>query len=361
MLIAPRRLLHVLVLALPLAVAACQSQPAAPPAPPPVSEDVWAVVDGREIRREEVEKAYRRTVQPNQPISDDEALNAKLNLLDQVILEDIMLARARELKIELPESEIDAAFNEGKKNIPDAAFNQELAARNLTPGDMREGLRRDLTARKVIEQEVASKVTVTDKDVNDFFQANKAQFNLPEDAYHIAQIVITAAKEQQITNRTGDDATTPQAATTKAQMLMDRLKGGAPFNEVAMDYSEDPESAPRGGDVGLVPVSALRQVPPQLRDAVVKAQPGTVSMVGMEGGYTIVALVARQTAGQRDPSMPDVRKGIEDTLRGRREQLLRTAYVEAIRNRATVVNHLARRIVDSQGKLPPTMAPAAPK
>ena len=35
-----------------------------------------------------------------------------------------MLARARELKIELPESELDTAFNDGKKNIPDAAFNQ---------------------------------------------------------------------------------------------------------------------------------------------------------------------------------------------------------------------------------------------
>jgi peptidyl-prolyl cis-trans isomerase SurA len=362
MLRAPRHFLYAFIVGLPLALTACQSsQSQTPPSSPPVSDDVWAVVDGREIHRDEVEKAYRRTVQPNQAISDDEALNAKLNLLDQVILEDIMLARARELKIELPESELDAAFNDGKKNIPDAAFNQELASRNLTAADMSDGLRRELTTQKVIQQEVSSKVSVTDKDINDFFQANKAQFNLPEDAYHIAQIVITAVKEQQITNRTGDDATSAQAATAKAQMLMDRLKGGTPFNELAMDYSEDPESAPRGGDVGLVPVSALRQVPPQLRDAVVKAQPGTVNMVGMEGGYTIVALVAKQAAGQRDPSMPDVRKGIEDTLRGRREQLLRTAYVEALRNKATVVNHLARRIVDSQGKMPPSVAPTAPK
>ncbi len=354
-----RRLLGTLALAAPLAVAACQSRPASSPAPAPVSDDVWAVVDGREVHRDDVEKAYRRTVQPNQPISDDEALNAKLGLLDQVILEDIMLARARELKIEVPESEVDTAFNEGKKNIPDAAFNQELTARNLTAADMRDGVRRELTARKVIEQEVSSKIAVTDKDVDDFFQANKAQFNLPEDGYHIAQIVVTGVKEAQITNRTGDDATTLQAATAKAQMLMERLKGGTPFNELAMDYSEDPESAPRGGDVGLVPVSALKQVPPQLRDAVVKSQPGTVNMVGMEGGYTIVALVAKQPAGQRDPSMPEVRKSIEDTLRGRREQLLRNAYIEALRNKAAIVNHLARRIADSQGKLPPSLSLAA--
>ncbi len=226
---------------------------------------------------------------------------------------------------------------------------------------MREALRRDLIVQKVIEREVTSKITVTDQDINDFFQANKAQFNLTEDAFHIAQIVVTPVRDAGLNNRTGDDATTVQAAAAKVQMLMERLKSGTPFNELAMDYSEEPQSAPQGGDVGLVSVSALRQAPPQLRDAVMKLQPGTVSVVSMEGGHTIVALVAKQAAGQRDPSMPEVRDGITATLRGRREQLLRTAYLETIRNKATVVNHVARRIVESQGKLLPTFSSAAPK
>jgi peptidyl-prolyl cis-trans isomerase SurA len=357
----PCRVPVLFVLALAVVAGACQSRPSAPPSPPPVSPDVWAVVDGREIRREDVEKAYRRTVQPNPAMSNDEMLTAKLNLLDQMITEDIVLARARELKVELTEAEIDTAFNSGKKNIPDEAFNKELASRNLTAADMREGVRRDLTAQKLIEREVTSKIAVTDQDVNEAFEANKAQFNLTEDAYHIAQIVITAAKDPGLNNRTGDDATTAQAAAAKAQMLMERLKAGTPFDEVAMDYSEDPQSAPRGGDVGLVPVSALRQAPPQLREVVMKSQPGTVKVVGMEGGYTIVALVARQAAGQRDPSMPEVRDGITATLRGRREQLLRTAYIEAARNEARIVNHLARRLVESHGTLSATPEPAAAK
>jgi len=115
--------------------------------------------------------------------------------------------------------------------------------------------------------------------------------------------------------------------------------------------------------VGLVPVSALRQVPPQLRDVVMKAKPGTVNIVAMDGGYTIVAMVARQSAGQRDPSMPEVRDSIMSTLRGRREQLLRAAYVETARENAKVVNHLARRLVESAGKPPtiPSLPLAPPK
>ena len=338
-----------LVLALATVAGACQSKPTAPPV---VSQDVWAVVDGREIRRGDIEKAYRRTAPPNAAISEDEATAAKLNVLDQLISEDILLARANELKIVLPESELDAAFNDQKKNISDDVFSQALAARNLTAADLREALRRDLLAQKVIEREVTSKVTVTDQDVNDFFQANKAQFNLTEDAFHIAQIAVTPIRDAGLNNRTGDDATTPQAAAAKVQMLMERLKAGAPFSQLAMDFSEDPQSAPRGGDLGLVPLSALRQAPPQLRDAVMKLQPGSMSVVSMNGAYTMVALLAKQAAGQRDPSMPEVRDGITATLRGRREQLLRTAYLEGIRNKATVVNHVARRIVESHGKLP---------
>jgi peptidyl-prolyl cis-trans isomerase SurA len=320
-----------------------------------VPPDVWAVVDGRQIHQEDVEKAYRRAIGPKDAASPEEATAAKLNLLDQLISQDLLVAKATSLQITLPESELDAAMTSEKQKMTDEAFSQELASRNLTADDVREALRRDLLARKVIEREVTSKITISDQEIADFFQANKAQFNLPEDAYHIAQIVVTDGPETGLNNRTGDDATTAEAAKAKVQMLMDRLASGAPFNELAMDYSEDPQSALQGGDVGLIPASSLRQAPAPLRNAVLKLQPGSVTVVSMEGGHTIVALVARQAAGQRDLSMPEVRNNIEATLRGQREQLLQSAYLETLRNQATIVNHVARRLVESQGKLPPAL------
>jgi peptidyl-prolyl cis-trans isomerase SurA len=325
---------------------------------PAVSADTWAVVDGREIRREDVEKAFRRSAQAPS-LSDDETLTAKLGLLDDLIVQDILLAKARELKIELADSELDTAYAEARKGISDEAFQQELTKRALTAADMREGLRRELLVQKLIAREVASKVAVTEQDIAAFFDANRAQFNFPEEAYRVAQIVITPVRESQAANRTGDDATTPQAAAYKAQMLMERLKSGAPFGDLAAEFSEDPETAPRGGDLGFVPVSALKQAPPALRDAVLTAKPGTVRVVSQDGAYTIVLLVAREPAGQRDLSVPAVRETITNTLRGRKEQLLRTAYLAAARTDATIVNHLARRLVESQGKVP-TLAPAPP-
>jgi peptidyl-prolyl cis-trans isomerase SurA len=329
---------------------ACRSESHAPA--PAVSADTWAVVDGREITREDVDKAYRRMQDEGQKLSDEEAMTAKLSVLDTLILQEILLAKARTLNLTVAESDLETAYADAKKNIPDEAFQQELTKRGLTPTDMREGLRRQLLAQKVVDQEIGPKIAISDKEVTDFFNANRAQFNLAEESYHIAQIVVTPVREAQLTNTTGDDAATPQAAAAKVQMLMERLKAGVPFQDLAAGYSEDPESAPRGGDLGMVPLSRLKQVPPQLRDAVLNKAPGTVNVASGGGAYTVVLVVAREPAGQRDLSTPGVRDRITETLHSRKEQLLRSAYLTVVRADAKVVNHLARRLVESKGTMP---------
>lgn len=327
--------------------------------PAPSSPDVWATVDGRELRKEDVERVYRRVAQTSPAPSEEEALTAKLSVLNELIVQDILVARATDLKVAVTDAELDAAFADRKKNMPEDTFQKELAARGLTSDDMKAALRRELIADKVVEREVTSKIAVTDQEITDYYNANRAQFNLAEPAYRIAQIVITPVKEAQITNRMQDDATSAEAAARKAQMLMERLRGGAPFSEVARDYSEEAESAPNGGDLGFVPLSALKQAPGPLRDAALKSQPGTVSQVSAGGAHTLVLLIAKEEAGQRDLNTPGVKDGISASIRNRREQLLRTAYLTAARSDAAVVNYLARRIVDAQGK-PPSLTPPAP-
>ena len=345
------------VLAAACVVGACGSKPAAPAAAPAASPNAWAVVDGKEITRDDVDRAYRRVRDESQPLSEEETLTAKLTLLNDMIVQEILLAKATALKLEVPQTDVDNAYNNAKKNIPDDAFKQELTKRNLTAADMREGLRRELLAQKVLEQEVGSKIAVADKEITDFFNTNRAQFNVAEESYHIAQIVVTPVREPQTANGTGDDAATPEAAVAKVRMLMERLKGGASFRDLAAGYSEDPESAPRGGDLGFVPVSRLKQAPPQLRNAVLGKSPGSVNVASAGGAHTLVLVVAHESAGQRDLSTPGVRERISETLRTRKDQLLRTAYLTSARGDAVVVNHLARRLVEAKGAVPSLLPP----
>jgi len=336
----------------------CRST-SAPPGPP-VTADTWAVVEGHAITRDDVDKAYRRTREPSQTVSEEETLTAKLALLNDLILQQILLSKAGALKLEVAQADLDTAYNNAKKNISDAAFEQELTKRSLTAADMREGLRRELLTQKVLEHEIGAKVAVTDPEINAYFEANRAQFNVPEEAYHIAQIVITPVREAQITNQSGDDATTPQAAVAKARMLMERLKAGASFRDLAVGYSEDAESSPRGGDLGLVGVTSLKNAPPQLRDAVLGKEPGSVNVASAGGAYTLVLVVAHEQAGQRDLSTPGIKDRISETLRSRKEQLFRAAYLTAARSDANVTNYLARRLVESKGATP-ALLPSAPK
>src|SRR5438105_5139017 len=162
---------HLFVVLSALAAACVAAACRATPTPPAkeISADTWAVVDGRAITRDDVDKAYRRTGDASRTLSEEEALTAKLSLLNDLIVQDILLAKARELKLEITGGELDTAYGDARKKTPDDAFQQELTRRNVTAADMREGLRRELLAQKVMEQQVLSKVAVTDQEVTDFF------------------------------------------------------------------------------------------------------------------------------------------------------------------------------------------------
>src|SRR4051812_24202403 len=72
-----------------------------------VSPDTWAVVDGRDITREQVDKAFRRTRDASQTLSSEEEMTAKLSLLNDLILQDILVAKAAALKIVVPDTDLD--------------------------------------------------------------------------------------------------------------------------------------------------------------------------------------------------------------------------------------------------------------
>lgn len=318
------------------------------------SPDVWAVVNGTEIKRDEVEKYYRSQVNPEgQEPSQEEALSLKLNVVDQLINNEILLERAKKLNLEASDGEVEDKFTELKSPYTEEEFQRQLKARNTTVDDIRRDLRRQLSIQKLLNREVVAKVTISDQDLSDFYNANHNQFNVAEPQYRISQIVITPRKELQVRNRKNDDATNEAEAQRKAKMLTDKLNSGADFAQLAMDYSEDVNTAGSGGDLGYIPESALNQSDPVLKKEVLTLKPGQVSPpILLKDSIRILKLVAKEPAGQRGISDPQVRQTIRDTLLNRKEQLLRSAYLAVARDEAKVTNYLAEQVVETAGKLP---------
>jgi peptidyl-prolyl cis-trans isomerase SurA len=322
--------------------------------------DVWAVVNGQEIKRDEVEKYYRTRVNPEgQEPSQEEALSLKLNVLDELINNEILIERAKKLNLEASDGEVEDKFTELKSPYTEDEFQRQLRDRGVTVNDLKSDLRRQLSIQKLMNREVVAKISISDQDVNDFYNTNKAQFNVAEPQYRLAQILVTPRKEPQLRNRKNDDATNEAEAQRKIKMLMDRLNSGADFAQLAMDYSEDMNTAGTGGDLGYVPESGLNppQVDPILKKTVLGLRPGQVSspieVRDREGlSYRILKLITRESPGLRALSDPQVQQTIRDTLRNRKEQLLRAAYLAIARDEVRVTNYLAEQVIEAAGKLP---------
>jgi peptidyl-prolyl cis-trans isomerase SurA len=317
--------------------------------------DVWAVVNGKEIPRDQVEKYYRTRVNAEGPApSQEEALSLKLSILDELINNEILIERATKLSLIASDAEVEDKFTESKSPYTEEEFQKKLKDAGLTVDDLKSDLRRQLSVQKLLNREVVAKISISDQDVADFYTKNRAQFNVAEPQFHVAQIVVTPRPDPSVHNRKNDKALSEADAKRKITLLEQKLNAGTDFAQLAMDYSED-STAATGGDLGFVPESALNQSDPALKHAVLSMRSGEISQpitVSKGGGYRILKMLAKEQAGQRELSDPQVQQSIRDMLRNRKEQLLRSAYMIQQRDESHVKNYLADQIMDSHGKLP---------
>lgn len=339
-----------LVVLLAAALSGCQSSQG--------GTDVMASVDGRRIYRSEVEKYYQNQTagSQQQPVAE-QSTSLRLSILRELIDDEILMRRAEKLGLLATDDEVNHKLNEIKSPYSQQQFDDKLKEKKITLDDFKHDLRRSLTVEKVLNKEITSKINVTDQDITSYYNAHKSEFNLIEPQYHIAQIWVTTQPNPQVHNLKNDKAQNEAEARKKIQMLANRLDSGDDFATLAMNYSEDVETSGNGGDLGFTPESSLRNTDPLTRDAVMKLKPGMYSPIltlanppGKQVlAFRIVKLISKEPAGQRELSDPRVQQAIRQQLIDRREQLLKAAYYEDLRDHAKVTNYYAEEILRSTG------------
>lgn len=316
-----------------------------------IPEGTAAMINDKPITLSELDKQFNMQFQQPPTGNDDQLLINKLEVLRTMIDQEIMMQRAEKQGMLAPQSDIDAEFNKLKSPYTQEEFNKRLGERKMTPDDLKADIRRKLSIEKLINKEITAKINITDKDVAEFFNQNKAGFNLTEPTLHLAQILVTPQPDQNVRNLKNDKAQNDEQARQKIQQLEVQLKGGGDFASLAQNYSEDPGSAPNGGDLGFVGESSLEKANPELRRLVLQMQPGQISpIIKTAEGYRILKVLSKEPAGQRDLSDPRVQATIRETLMSRKDQLLRNAYLEVVRNEAKVENVLARTVAQIDEK-----------
>jgi peptidyl-prolyl cis-trans isomerase SurA len=323
-----------------------------------VGDDVAASVDGRKIYRTDVEKYYQNQTSGSQqqPVGE-QATSLRLSILRELIDNEILTRRAEKLGLLATDDEVDRKLNEIKSPYTKEEFDTRLSEKKITLDDFKRDLRRSLTVDKVLNKEVTSKINISDQDVTGYYNAHKAEFNLIEPQYHLAHIFVTTAPNPQVHNLKNDKAQNEPEARKKIQMVLNRLDSGDDFATLAMNLSEDPETSGNGGDLGFAPESSLKNTDPITRDTVMKLKPGQYSTVitvtnpvtKQLVGFRVVKLIAKEPAGQRELADPRVQEAVRSQLRDRREQLLKSAYYEVLRDQAKVDNYYADRILQGNG------------
>jgi peptidyl-prolyl cis-trans isomerase SurA len=324
--------------------------------------DVMARVNGHNILKADVDKYFQnQTAGAEQQPVGEQADSLRLSILRELIDNEIIMRRAEKLGLLATDEEVDRKLNEVKSPFTQEQFDQRLKDKKITLDDFKRDIRRSLTVEKVINKEITSKVSVTDQDITNYYNAHKAEFNLVEAQYHLAQILVTGQPNPQVRNLKNDKAQSDAEAKKKVQMLSNRLDSGEDFASLAMNYSEDPETAGNGGDLGFTPESALKNTDPTTRDLVMKLKVGqnspVITVTNPQNkqlfGYRFVKLLAKEPAGQRDLGDPRVQQAIREQLRDRREQLLKAAYYEVLRDQAKVDNYYAQQVTEKAGNSTP--------
>ncbi len=321
---------------------------------PKSSPDVVATVNGKDILRAEMEKYYKANLSGNaQTPSAEQADLMRLNTLKLMIEDEILWQRAAKLNLAASDEDVNAKLIEMKTPYTQEEFDKQLLAHNVTLDDYKRDLRRQLTRTKLLNKEIESKINITDDEIRSYYAAHKSEFNLIEPQYHLAQIAVTGAGAQQAGNLQNNKASSDADAKKKIQELHRRLDNGEDFSGLAMNFSENPSTAPSGGDMGFWPETQLRGTQ-EVYNAVIKLKPGEITdtIPVYDGspnhrimGYAIYKLIAKEPAGQRELNDPRVQQVIRQGLRENHAQLLQNAYFEVLHNESKIHNYFAEEIL----------------
>ena len=321
------------------------------------SADVVATVNGKEILRADLERNYQSSLgdSPQKP-STEEADIRRLSVLHQMIQDEILQQEAAKLNLTASDEDVNAKLTEIHAPYTDEQFNDMLKQRNLSLEDFKRDIRRGLTETKLMNKEIESKINITDAQIAAFYAAHKADFDLIEPQYHLAQIVVTTAPAQQSPNLQGEKPANDGDAKRKIDAAYSQLESGVDFATVAVNLSEDPNTASNGGDMGFVRESQLK-ADTEVYDAISKLKPDQFTDAIPEydsghkvAGYAIFKLISREPAGQRELNDPRVQQAIHQSLHDSQKQLLQTAYLETLTDGAKVRNFLAEQILKQTGK-----------
>jgi foldase protein PrsA len=196
------------------------------------------------------------------------------DMIDQQVIKNM----AEKYKIQVSDQEVEREY-------------RLLETTNYSPGNNKnrdeKKWKEQIHNTLLLEEILTKDVVLSDKDMQAYYQKNKAQFNIPT-AYHLSQIIVPTKEE--------------------AVKAIKELEQGSNFSALAMERSTDQFSANEGGDIGYITENDERY-PAEYIQSAKKLKSGDVSSpIKVDQGYAIVKLEGKITG--KDYSYNEVKEQV---------------------------------------------------
>jgi peptidyl-prolyl cis-trans isomerase SurA len=268
-----------------------------------VIEEIIARVNSSIITRSELAKSreelQQELKQQNVPATDPRAKEKEKDVLRDLIDQQLLLARGKDLGI-TGDTELVKRLDELRKQLKLETLEdleKEAQKQGVSFEDFKAGIRNQIITQQVISHEVAPHIQISEKEVQDYYDKHKSELEQPE-AVDLSEILIsTGASNVNVDPNAPpppEDPAKVAAAEEKAKQVLAGIKAGAKFDEVAKKSSDGP-TADSGGELGQFKRGTLAK---QLEDLTFAMKPGEVSdVIRTKQGFVILKVNQHSQAG----------------------------------------------------------------
>jgi peptidyl-prolyl cis-trans isomerase C len=286
---------------------------------------VAATVNGVPITTRELNRSFQAYVQvPYATVQEDPRAKEVLRqVLDNLIDRELLLQRAKSLKMAVPEQQVDTQMQQLQKRFPSQeAFEKVLTEQNLTLDAVKKDVEGQLLRQQLVQKEILDKVKVSAGEVQTFYDKNKGKY-VAEEQVRARHILIKVPPEAS----PADDA----KLKSKADGALSRAKQGEDFAALATELSDD-GSRESGGDLGFFPRGRMV---PAFEEVAFTLQPGQTSeIVRTQFGYHIIKVEERKTG--RALSFDEAKTQVKDDLTQQQTYERYQRYMAGLRSKAKV-------------------------
>ncbi|MEF3280302.1 MAG: peptidylprolyl isomerase [Elusimicrobiota bacterium] len=294
-----------------------------------VKEDIVAKINGEAVLRSEFDKAKQMIIEQYAEFSPqtlkEDRWEDKVNKMafEKIVGEVLIKQESAKLNVKVTEREIENGANEVKSRFSydvkgnrlsnaeaEKAFFDELKKQNMTYEEFKAKIKRDLMARKLVDQLIKPKIAPpSESELKLFFDKVMLVMNgtetLKTNESDMEDYAAIASKFKEVFSERirlkhilikfdKSDIVSKNQALEKAKNIRNRIINGEDFDDIAIKESDDSDSAKRGGDIGYVIKGML---PQELEKTAFSINLGEISNpIETDFGYHIICVTEKKIA-----------------------------------------------------------------